>query len=94
MTTGGCYNPLVAAQIVDVANFNNKVTIEEADTYGNETGRGDCIALLDVNEDDIKIVNAKSQAEILSAFGEVAGQLPASKYAAIFAPSLDRKSVV
>ena len=95
LTTGGCYDEEVAARVAEVAEFNNQVTIEEADTFGNESGRGDVIALLDVNEDysyikDGVIIRpfetAKTRADILHAFGDAAGALPHSKYAAIFAP--------
>lgn len=40
----------VYARMAEIAGFNNSVKIEEADTYGNACGRGDCIALIDINE--------------------------------------------
>jgi hypothetical protein len=83
---GGCYDPAVAEKMVAIADFNNKVTIEDAETFGNENGRGDCIALLDIDESSLN--SDSTRAEKLEYFGDKANALPASKYAAIFAPRM------
>ena len=90
LTTGGCYSPLVASQVQEIASFNNKVNIDSADTYGLEMGRGDVIALLDIDENDNGIKNASTKSKLLEAFGTAAASLAtvvnANKYTAIFAP--------
>lgn len=94
LTSGGNYSATVAQNMVDVAEFCNrgedKPTVEDADTYNADipTGRGDCIALLDIDESTGAIQTATTQGAILQAFGEAAKLLPSSKYAAIFAPKV------
>lgn len=90
-TTGGVCDTTVAQKVANLVTFNNDVKIEEADTYNNETGRGDCIALLDINEELPSISGARTQSEILQAFGDAAKTLPASKYVALFAPRIAYK---
>lgn len=48
--TGGCYSAAAMDQICQLATFSNGTILEEAETYGHLSGRGDCIALCDVNE--------------------------------------------
>lgn len=90
LTTGGCYSPLVAEAIEKVAGFRNNADIDYADTHGYELGRGDVIALLDIDEDDNSIKTASTKEALLQAFGSAANSLikdsNASKYTAIFAP--------
>ncbi len=104
LTTGGCYDASVADQLAAIANFNNKVTVEEADTLGNECGRGDIIALLDLDENykqpvvnpdtgaiigyKKSMVEAITQEELVAATGRAAKALPDSKYVAIFGPNV------
>lgn len=84
LMAGGDYRADVAAQMVNIANFNNDVSLEDADTYNNECGRGDCVALLDIDESNFD--SSWSKNAKLEYFGNKAKALPASRYAAIFAP--------
>lgn len=90
LTTGGCYDPNAISAMQKVAEFRNDADIDEADTHGYEMGRGDVIALADINEETNDIVNATTKEALLKAFGTAAGNLAknpnASKYTAIFAP--------
>ena len=89
LLSGGCYDASVAAQMKALANFDNSVRIEDADTYGNETGRGDIIALLDVDENEVAAAAPVTQADLIEAFGNAAKKLNAgSKYCAVFAPKV------
>lgn len=91
ITTGGCYDSTVAAFAAEVAKFvssgnESEPTVENSEIIDGETGRGDCIALLDVDEELVKAANPVTQKQLLTAFGNAAKLLPASKYTAIFAP--------
>ena len=90
LTTGGCYDANVMERISEVALFgrNGNETeaaypIETAETFGNMGGRGDVIALCDVNE---KNVDTSTMANLLSTMKTAIDQIPANKYTAIFAP--------
>jgi hypothetical protein len=75
--------------MADVANFNNDAKLETAETLDNATGRGDCVALLDIDETNFGALSTPN--DIAAAFGDGAkliGSKIASKekYCAIFAP--------
>ena len=89
--TGGCYEPTAMNQICALATFNSSVKLEDAETYGNLSGRGDCIALCDIKEDitghsisasntiQQNIENIGYAAELITA---------ADQYSAIFGPKV------
>ena len=82
----GCYDVEAMKQIIALAEFSNKVVLEDADTLDNECGRGDCIALCDIDEETYKIKSNDSASLIISNIGTAAKAITASYYAAIFAP--------
>lgn len=89
LTNGGCYNYNVYKLMADVANFNNNETLTKAYTLEAASGRGDCVALLDI--DETNLVNLNTQEAIATAFGDeaklIGSQISgAEKYCAIFAP--------
>jgi len=104
LLSGGCYDVSVAKQMAKIAQFasdesEKSVSLEKADTFGFETGRGDCIALLDIDEEgssfdeDNADVDLTTRSGILAAFGNAADDLGAArnKYSAIFAPRVQYK---
>ena len=91
VTTGGYYNPEAMNKIIALAKFNNSVKLEEADTLNNECGRGDCIALCDLDEERFEIKNGISINSLVSNIGTAAKVIDASPYAAIFAPRVTYK---
>ena len=90
ITSGGCYNYNVYELMAKVANFNNTVELADADTLESATGRGDCIALFDIDETGFnEALNTPSK--VATAFGAGAKAISAKlgtagKYCAIFAP--------
>lgn len=86
LTTGGCYDYSVYKLIADVVNFNNKTTLADADTLlSGSSGRGDCIALFDIDESKLDASYATPK-ELATAFGDQAKLIEANKNCAIFAP--------
>lgn len=86
LTTGGCYDYSVYKLMADVVNFNNKTTLADADTLlSGSSGRGDCIALFDINESKLDASYATPK-ELATAFGDQAKLIEANKNCAIFAP--------
>ena len=86
LTTGGCYDYSVYKLMADVVNFNNKTTLADADTLlPGSSGRGDCIALFDINESKLDASYATPK-ELATAFGDQAKLIEANKNCAIFAP--------
>ena len=86
LTTGGCYDYSVYKLMADVVNFNNKTTLADADTLLPESsGRGDCIALFDIDESKLDASYATPK-ELATAFGDQAKLIEANKNCAIFAP--------
>ena len=72
--------------MADVVNFNNKTTLADADTLLPESsGRGDCIALFDIDESKLSASYATPK-ELATAFGDQAKLIEANKNCAIFAP--------
>ena len=86
LTTGGCYDYSVYKLMADVVNFNNKTTLADADTLlSGSSGRGDCIALFDIDESKLSPSYATPK-ELATAFGDQAKLIEANKNCAIFAP--------
>ena len=50
LTTGGYFDTEAMNRISEVATFKNSVTLEKAETINDTNGRGDVIALCDINE--------------------------------------------
>ena len=90
MITGGYYEPAAMNAIIRLATFNNNesetnVTLETAETLIANHGRGDVIALCDVDEDLFDKTIKGTTANIYNT-NTAAEEITASKYAAIFAP--------
>ena len=84
ITTGGVYDAAVANAVIKVAEFNNLTTLEDAQVYGDANGRGEVIALTDI--DETNVLQAQGQRAILVEMGKAASNISSSTYAAIFAP--------
>jgi hypothetical protein len=78
-------------KIIALAEFKNDVKLEDADTLNNECGRGDCIALCDIDEDTYSINSTRPTNELVANIGNAASVINASPYAAIFAPRVKYK---
>lgn len=65
-------------KMIAVADFNNDTS--------DSTGRGDCVALCDI--DDSIYVRGNTQSAAISAVCQAANAINASKYAAIFVPAI------
>lgn len=78
-------------EIIKLANYVNGdyVGIDGEGKDLNSTGRGDCIALCDISEHVYKDSSVKTQAQAIEAIQKEVSEMSASKYAAIFAPSVD-----
>ncbi len=85
LTTGGVYNAAVANAIINVAKFDNNVSLEDSQIYGDSNGRGDVIALVDIDETNI-LKNVTNQKKLLTAFKAETDKITSSAYAGIFAP--------
>ena len=92
LMSGGCYDSTVIKNMQKIAGLNSNpktTTVENADIYGNATGRGDVIVLADIDETAEAIVNATNKSELLKAFGDEAKKYAdaiSGKFTAIFAP--------
>lgn len=98
--TGGYYSASAMNRICELAKFKNDASLKEAETYGNLTGRGDCIALCDIDENiPGKVISLTANNKVLSAgltlkeaishIGYAAKTITASnEYSAIFAPKV------
>ena len=86
--TGGYYNATAMNQICALAAFKNGIGLEEAETYGNLAGRGDCIALCDIDENipGHKVTGSLSVKKLLENIGHAAGQIQSNEFSAIFGP--------
>lgn len=86
LTTGGCYDYGVYKLMADVVDFQNSTTLAAADTLlPQSSGRGDCIALFDIDESKLAASYATPKA-LATAFGDQAKLIEANKNCAIFAP--------
>lgn len=85
ITTGGYINTEAYAKICNVATFVNT----HIDTAISENGRGDCIALLDIDESSIKETDKKTVSNLATKIGRIAASYTgANKYSAIFFPEV------
>ena len=78
-------------KIIELANYVNAdyAGIKGEGKDLNSTGRGDCIALCDISEHIYKNSNVKTQSQAIAAIQKEVSSMTSSKYAAIFAPSVD-----
>ncbi len=78
-------------KIIELADYVNAdyVGIDGEGKDLSSTGRGDCIALCDISEHIYKDSNVKTQAQAIAAIQTEVSLMKSSKYAAIFAPSVD-----
>ena len=90
--TGGYYKSAAMNKIIELATFatneqETNVTLETAETLLANHGRGDVIALCDVDEDS-SVFDKSSKGTTANIYNtnKAAEQITASKYAAIFAP--------
>lgn len=85
ITTGGWYDAAAMNEISKLATFNNEIELEKAETYGNLAGRGDCIALCDIDETGIS--SNLPISELISKIGNAAMAITNSnQYSTIFGP--------
>lgn len=86
ITTGGFISAGASKEIAKIATFRNDVTLNSFDV--EENGRGDCIALIDV-EENASFKVATSQKEAVQALNAAAGSISdADKFSAFFAPKV------
>ena len=83
--TGGNYSYKAMNAIIKLATFNNSVSLGLAETLLDENGRGDVIALCDVDESKFDTNAVGTTANIYNTI-KAAELIDWSKYAAIFAP--------
>ena len=84
---GGCYAAEVMNKIIALAEFNNDVELKQAEMLGGAvTGRGDCIALCDLDETSID--GSDTMENIVRGLGLAAKAITASTNAALFAPTV------
>ena len=93
LTHGGDYTAVVADEMSGVAEVDSKqIDLYNYGTTIDTLGRGDVIALVDVNEDifnTIKLVdNITPQEKTIYQFAIAAGQIRGGKNTAIFAPKI------
>jgi hypothetical protein len=88
--TGGYYRAKAMMEIVKLADFiNGRANLETSETLmDNSNGRGDCIALCDLDEDAYSIKSGLAPNTLATAMGTAAAVIPESPYAAIFAPKV------
>jgi hypothetical protein len=91
LISGGCYDKEVMNQMVRIASFDNGVDLAQAEIIGGEAnGRGDCIALCDIDEsyDDgtCRINSSDTMENIVKGLAKAASGITANKNAAIFGP--------
>jgi hypothetical protein len=86
--TGGYYNAAAMDRICELAAFNNKANLEDAETYGRLAGRGDCIALCDLDENisGYEITPNCTMGELVTNIGQAAKLIKSNEYSALFAP--------
>lgn len=85
ITTGGFYDAEAMNQICQIASFNNDIELEKAQMLGDNSGRGDCIALCDIDESNV--VTRGTPQEIIESIGRAAALITkADTNSAIFGP--------
>lgn len=87
LVSGGSYSKDVMNQMIQVAEFDSTVALKDAEIIGGSTtGRGDCIALCDIDETNIS--SSDTMENIVKGLATAAGAIQASTNAAIFAPKV------
>lgn len=89
--TGGYYSAGAMNRICELAAFRNDTRLEDAETYGKLSGRGDCIALCDIDENiqGKKISNGIALKDAIKNISYAANLITLSnQYSAIFAPKV------
>ena len=86
--TGGYYSAAAMNHICALAKFNNNISLENAETYGNSAGRGDCIALCDLEENyiDHPISSSLPIKTLIENLGYAASCIQSNECSAIFGP--------
>lgn len=86
VTTGGWYNASAMNKICNLAKFNSDdAQVETAEILGDTNGRGDCIALCDLDESGI--ASNLTIDDLVTKLGNAAKAISqANQYAAIFGP--------
>lgn len=69
--------------LTQIADFNNSVTLEDADTLLSTNGRGDCTALCDFSE---KEIDTTSLSKLVTTTGQAINTITGNKYVGIFGP--------
>lgn len=88
VSTGGYYNVGAMNRICELAKFNNNVSLEVADTLDTSNGRGDCIALCDLDETAYGISSSLSIRDLVTKIGTAVNAISGNEYSAIFAPKV------
>ena len=97
--TGGYYSASAMNLICELADFRKEIALEDADTYGNPSGRGDCIALCDIDENipGHEISANLTMRNLITNMGYAANMIQSNQYSALFGPKvtyvMDDKSV-
>ena len=88
--TGGYYSASAMNQICALAKFKNDAKLEEAETYGHLSGRGDCIALCDIDENitNHQITANLTMRKLIENIGYAANSIQSNEYSAIFGPKV------
>lgn len=76
--------------ICELANFDKDIALEVADTINASAGRGDCIALCDIDENipNYTITSGLTINQIVTNIGHAANQIKGNEYSAIFGPKV------
>ena len=88
--TGGYYSASAMNQICSLAAFNNDAKLETFETIDDLAGRGDCIALCDIDENMTgnEIHSGLTMKEAIKRIGKAVKNITANEYSAIFAPKV------
>lgn len=89
--TGGYYAASAMTQICSLAAFRNDAVLEEAETYGNLSGRGDCIALCDIDENipGHEVSANLTMRKLITNIGYAANSIQSNEYSGIFGPRVN-----
>ena len=69
--------------LTKIADFNNSVTLESADSLLSTNGRGDCTALCDFSEEGI---DTTSLSKLVTTTGQAINTITGNRYVGIFGP--------
>jgi hypothetical protein len=86
--TGGYYNAAAMNQICALADTNRSIPLEDAETIDCSAGRGDCIALCDIDENipGHAVSDSLTMKQAVENIGYAAKAIKSNKYSAIFGP--------